>query len=124
MAGHTVLDDIDKELSGNGPKERLCRLKVGSSRSCTGHEQLENLSAMRAWSSTVCPSLWCSQKPCEDVCSGKYQGSCTAQRPAGSQFRSRCEGCGWIQVIQDRLFPCVRPILDYLFLEAANVHPE
>lgn len=32
-------------------------------------------------------------------------------------------GCGWIQVIQDRLFPPVRPILDYLFLEAADGSP-
>lgn len=32
-------------------------------------------------------------------------------------------GCGWIQVIQDRLSPSVRPILDYLFLEAANGSP-
>lgn len=35
-----------------------------------------------------------------------------------------CGGCGWIQVIQDRLFPSVRPILDYLFLEAADDLPD
>lgn len=49
---------------------------------------------------------------------GTYTGS-----PAGIQHRSCCGGCGWIQVIQDRLFPSVRPILDYLFLEAANGPP-
>lgn len=37
--------------------------------------------------------------------------------------KSSHRGCGWIQVIQDRLFPSVRPILDYLFLEAADGPP-
>lgn len=43
------------------------------------------------------------------------------EHPSGGRIDACHRGCGWIQVIQDRLFPSVRPILDYLFPEAADL---